>query len=160
MTDIRPCEQKITFTIRHIRPPLDPYSQKGDFGRMSDLWEVSLNGQIFDYYTGIGCRVASKAYGHKEDFDRLKNKRLTPEGLKDFLACSRPVPPTMDCVLHGLASDADACEMSFEDWASNLGYDTDSRKALDTYFSCQEAGRKLRKAGIDATKERERLRDY
>lgn len=49
-------------------------------------------------------------------------------------------------VLDSLASDAASIEQdeSFEDWASNLGYDTDSRKALRIYRACEREAKKLR----------------
>jgi len=43
--------------------------------------------------------------------------------------------PRLDDVLDSLASDASGVENArdFEDWASDYGYDTDSRKAEDIY---------------------------
>jgi len=69
-------------------------------------------------------------------------------------------PPKCDDVLHALINDASAEGEGFSDWCSNLGYDTDSRKALQTYLDCQEIAQKLRKAKIDIRYERERLQDY
>ena len=68
--------------------------------------------------------------------------------------------PTLDDVLYSLISDSQACEMSFDEWCSDFGYNTDSRKALETYLLCQSNTKKLVKAGIDISKERERLQDY
>ena len=42
--------------------------------------------------------------------------------------------------------DSNSSDCTFEDFCWELGYDTDSRKALETYLSCQENGSKLRKA--------------
>lgn len=97
----------------------------------ADQWRVNINGQKFDYYTGIGHRK---------------------EG--------RPQKPELDAVLYALVWDASASEESFDDWCAGLGYDTDSRKALETYLQCQETVTKLRKAGINIPAERERLADY
>lgn len=47
----------------------------------------------------------------------------------------------MNCV----ARDGDALEMTFEDWANEFGYDTDSRKAEKTYRACQDNALKLKK---------------
>lgn len=46
--------------------------------------------------------------------------------------------PTLTDVLDCLASDAGAVENAngFKDWASDLGYDTDSRQAEKTYKVC------------------------
>ncbi len=46
------------------------------------------------------------------------------------------VDPTAADVLDCLASDASGAEQSFEDWCSDYGYDTDSRKAEKTYKAC------------------------
>ena len=46
-------------------------------------------------------------------------------------------PPKLADLLYCLAMDASAKEEEcFEDWAENLGYDTDSRKAEKTYQAC------------------------
>jgi hypothetical protein len=50
-------------------------------------------------------------------------------------------------VLHSLAMDSDVLDSGgFEDWASNFGYDVDSRKAEQTYRACLEIALKLRAA--------------
>jgi hypothetical protein len=60
----------------------------------------------------------------------------------------RVIPPHPDPaeVLDSLRSDAQSvdCARDFEDWASELGYDTDSRKAHASWLACMEIGRKLR----------------
>lgn len=55
----------------------------------------------------------------------------------------RKAPSAAD-VLYCLCADASALDEGFEDWCSNFGYDTDSRKALDTFLACQSVGRKVR----------------
>lgn len=52
--------------------------------------------------------------------------------------------PVVADVLDCLASDANGINQSFEEWASDLGYDTDSRKAERTYQTCQKQARELR----------------
>jgi hypothetical protein len=54
--------------------------------------------------------------------------------------------PTTAMVLDSLASDASGCESagSFDNWASEYGYDTDSRKAERTYRACLTNARKLK----------------
>lgn len=72
--------------------------------------------------------------------------------------------PKLEDVLHSLLSDGEAAEYTFEDWASNFGYDTDSRKAEATYRACVDVGIRLRKllGGDDVivTELRELFRDY
>ena len=54
--------------------------------------------------------------------------------------------PRADEVLHCLAMDASGVDNAtgFEDWCSNYGYDTDSRKAERIYKTCQRQAKKLR----------------
>ena len=55
-------------------------------------------------------------------------------------------PPTLAEVLDCLASDASGVDnaQSFEDWASEYGYDTDSRKAECTYRICEKQAQELK----------------
>jgi hypothetical protein len=55
--------------------------------------------------------------------------------------------PKVDDVLNSLALDSSGIEnaRSFEDWASDYGYDTDSRKAAQTYKVYQQQAAKLKK---------------
>ena len=53
-------------------------------------------------------------------------------------------PPTAMDVLGNLASDASGADESFEAWASNYGYDSDSRKAKKTYDAIRKATEKLK----------------
>ena len=99
-------------------------------------WVVTINGQSFDYYMGAAHVTKGNVHGQKA------------------------ITPTLDDVLYALCSDASACDESFEDWCSNYGFDTDSRKALEMYLACQESATKLRKAGVNIAAERERLQDY
>ena len=54
--------------------------------------------------------------------------------------------PTADEVLDCLASDASGVDNArgFEDWASEYGYDTDSRKAEKIYKQCGKQAEKLK----------------
>lgn len=53
-------------------------------------------------------------------------------------------PPTMWEVLSCLFMDAQSAEESFENWAADMGMETDSRKALATFKACQSIGKRLR----------------
>lgn len=60
-------------------------------------------------------------------------------------ARTAPILPQPLDVMHSLMSDADVIDAStFEDWASNYGYDTDSRKAEAMYRQCLELALKMR----------------
>jgi len=122
--------------IYHTR---DPLIQKADnlVNAMDamDKWLIEIEGQSFDYYTGIGHRKTIKGQ-------------------------SVPVTPKEDDILQSLIIDVDASDELFADWCLNCGYSTDSRQALNIYLECQENAKKLRKTGIDIESERERLKDY
>ncbi len=49
---------------------------------------------------------------------------------------ARIVPSAANVVSTLLASSSGS-DMTFQDWCSDFGYSDDSRKALDTYLSCQ-----------------------
>jgi hypothetical protein len=54
--------------------------------------------------------------------------------------------PKADDVLDSLVSDSDVDNYeTFEDWAENTGYSSDSRKAENVYRACQKIAKKLRK---------------
>lgn len=71
--------------------------------------------------------------------------------------CTAPTPPTAAEVLYSLMLDGEAINESFSDWCSDLGYDSDSIKALNTYRECEETGKLLRK--VFTHEQRERLRE-
>jgi len=83
-------------------------------------------------------RVASNP--NFDDFDgdhwrvtlRKGNKSLTIYFSKGYGHNGKK--PRIEELLNSIASDI--TEGSFEDWANNLGYDVDSRKAEKTYKAC------------------------
>lgn len=66
-----------------------------------------------------------------------------------ILALYRKLAPLQIAdILESLQSDVSGIEDStFEDWADDLGYDTDSRSALKTFETCRETARAMR-AGL------------
>lgn len=72
------------------------------------------------------------------------------------------ITPDSTNVLYSLVIDSDAFEYSFEEWCSNFGYDTDSRKAESMYNTCLEISRQLIRAiGTDGLKKlQEAFQDY
>jgi len=54
-------------------------------------------------------------------------------------------PPTVEDVMSCLLLDASGVDQArdFEDWASDYGYDTDSRKAEKIYNDCRESAEDL-----------------
>ena len=90
-----------------------------------DAWKITLTtGKVsntFEYYTGTGHRKITPIVGQVTVY---------------------PVYPAVAGLLYSLQLDASACKQSFDDWCSEYGYDTDSRKALETYLLCQQNGMK------------------
>lgn len=126
-----------------------------------DKWIVTFTGksgnkQEFEYHTGLGHRkcVALRPYVWG-NYSSLQRKRWVAEN-------ELPVSPFAGAVLSCLMLDMSYAYDTFEEWSENLGYDTDSRKALQTYLSCQENGTKLRKVfSNDLLKQIEKvLEDY
>lgn len=66
----------------------------------------------------------------------------------------KPYGPLPFSVLSSIYLD-DTRGASFEEWCSDLGYDTDSRKALAAYLQCQEQTSRFKKAFPDV-----HLEDY
>lgn len=106
------------------------------FGGEMFAWKFKAKGETFEYFTGLG-------HGVKRDtIWGSKGKPKEPcIGTQSYWVRI----PSIDDLLECIESDASASERSFDDWCGDLGYDTDSRKALETYLSCQEIGQKLRK---------------
>lgn len=55
----------------------------------------------------------------------------------------REIAPTVDQVLESFWMDASLAQGTFDDFCADLGYDTDSRKALNSYLACQEIASQL-----------------
>lgn len=141
-----------------------------------DRYLVSFerNGKItsFDYKCGTGHRMASKFSPVKKPDThkpvRIASKKLQDKSMAIKYSYGLEYPnqwlilPTAASVLHSTSLDAQCASDTFEDFCSNLGYDEDSRKALEIYLACQEGGKKLRKIFTSAEIEQiqEILQDY
>ena len=69
-------------------------------------------------------------------------KRMNAIG---FIAKGKPITPKTADVVYSLVLDAGVLDArNFEDWASEYGYDTDSRKAETIYRACLEIALQLR----------------
>lgn len=107
-----------------------------------DMWEASFgtsdrNCEFFEFYTGLGLRgpAPEPPYGPVPRrgtvaWANLENQR-------------KPIAPHAADVLYSLVLDSSACDQSFDDYCDEFGYDTDSRRALETYLACQENTRKM-----------------
>lgn len=150
----------LKFEVKHIRNP-QKRKDDDDWQQTADQWLFVFDkGLTFDFFTGIGSRVA-KHHLDKKECDRLKYANLTQFGFEKFIEMTKPVAPKLDSLLNCLAGDSRAEDQSFEDWASDFGLTTDSRKGLEMYLESQESGKKLRQLGFrDLEALREHYQDY
>lgn len=74
---------------------------------------------------------------------KLGRKRMT---VPFYMGSAHTNEPSACDVISCLISDSTAAGYeSFEEWASDYGYDTDSREAERTFKTCVGIGRRLRK---------------
>lgn len=120
-----------------------------------------------DYMAGSGHCPAYKApvahYGHRTSVMRDEAIRQECKTGRANDIPQKPLLPDLADVLYSLANDADVLNYSgFEDWASSLGYDADSRAAETTYRACLDIALKFRNGvGEDAMRKlQETCQDY
>jgi hypothetical protein len=92
----------------------------------------------------------------------FKDKELQAQ-VAAKLAKYQKVAPSLSDVMQSLLGDGDAffSGLTFEEWCSSFGYDSDSRKAEAIYKVCDETGRKLSRISKDALDAaRKILEDY
>ena len=135
----------IEIEAKLIRQPLATRREVGDdnWRETSYQWRITLRCEGremgLDYYTGAGLvdwktpwKGPPRTVEQREYCDRAPN-------------CKRPRLPTLGDVLSCLHLDASALDTDFESWAGDLGYNSDSRKALAIFLECQKQGKELRK---------------
>lgn len=132
--------ENVTIKVKHLCAVgierHSPYGWKVDPGAEwpHDSWHVTLGykGKSYtlpEYNTGIGWRLPAR--------NEPRGYYQGPEtAIKKITAKD---------VLESLFSDAGAAYDTFEGWCGDMGLDTDSRKALDTYLACQATATALRK---------------
>lgn len=98
-----------------------------------------------------------------DDWQETANKwliKIADQSFDYYTGSGIKESPNYDSVMACLTKDADALEKTFESWADEFGYDTDSRKAYKIWEDCCHNARKLHLIGIDIKSEVERLQDY
>ena len=149
------CEKHgVTIESRFIGLRETPAETKATRPWKHFLWSVTLKrgSQMIDTPWKAGIGHAKKGFDDNVALARESQRTGTPlisgretQQPGDKLATVYlPTPPIAADVLHSLILDSSACDMSFEDWCADYGYDTDSRKALDTYIEYQNIGNKVR----------------
>lgn len=127
---------------------------------------VTLN---MEYTQGIGhlegynARAARSMAGDAV-IRKIVETGKVPVGFKTdpysegFSSRPLPVPPLAD-VLYSLLGDADVLNYgTYEEWAPELGYDTDSRKGEALWHECRKIGNQFRR--LFTTAEYETLRQH
>jgi hypothetical protein len=110
----------------------------------SDKTEQTMR---LDYSGGCLAFLPDTGPGNMARKALANPRKATEESLNAALAASRV---TLADVLYSLTMDASGADQSFPDWASEYGYDSDSRAALSTYEKVQEQTRDfLRVLGKD-----------
>jgi hypothetical protein len=113
-----------------------------------DGWKHYAFNILFDGGDGQSSFDWRQGIGLVERKHRLKRD---PRLHIDDPANMRPIQPKPAEVLGRVCAEyLDARGTSFEDWASNLGYDSDSRKAERIYQECWDNEAKLFRLGINA----------
>lgn len=135
--------KEFDFTFSHLGLRLDENLWS------HDKWNVTIEGQDFEYNTGIGHRIEKDRF-KRDEFKKVfgKNPKKEKQNLliynKEIEGCSKVKPLNIDDVLYSLISDAQYGEMLFSDFCDELGYNEDSVKHNEIYKSCQQNIKKIR----------------
>lgn len=138
--------EKHTVEIASTKVPSNPHmDERAD---ESYHWHVTLeyDGRSMLLYYSMGSANHGKRPCHIAQFRYNQYKKHYGPIASKWIVKNIPGkrPETAD-VLNCLASDADVFQHdTFEDWASDFGYDSDSRTAEKTYRACIENAIKLR----------------
>ena len=132
-----------------------------------DKWIVVIEGQDFEYSTGIGHREAKSTFRlDKEAFQKIKNKTPKKEKanlllyIDELKKVSKPKPLNIDDVLYSLILDSQAGAESFDDFCDNFGYNNDSIKVDEIYKACQKNSKKLKTFITDIDEASELFQEY
>jgi hypothetical protein len=142
---------KVTLDVRHLGVHPETINKK-EF--LQDSWHCALgfNGHemLLTFNTGLGLRKLNKAKFYKRTGRMKPTNRdlynLQGASNKVMLELYDPAEPKIEDILYCVVSDAQCYDNSrdFEDFCSDLGYDTDSIKAKKCYDACAEQTKKLR----------------
>jgi hypothetical protein len=141
-----------------------PFSKSRSAKPIKSPNDLSLNWKVTIEKGGATRIVVDYTEGiaHAPSYNRTRQGRATSEqfaamkyetetGLVAarvgyFNTGKQKIPgPSVSDVMYSLLMDAEAIDHpSFEDWAQDFGYETDSRKAEKIYLACLDHGLKLR----------------
>lgn len=148
----------------------------------SSTWEVTVSkgkrSFTTDFHRGSAFRAWSKNSTYqgswtKQDEDCLgaspkpgRKVQRVPSRVsiyhESLLSTTVPIPPEMVDVIRCLTSEASLVRhgQDFEEFCSDLGYDTDSRKDFDTFTEVTETWRKMAGLGADFDTLDQLFQDY
>ena len=149
-----------------------PFSQSRNNGdeNVSLNWRITIGNHrnawgrlTTDYMQGIGHLPGHKFSQRLTVYENERQRKAAETGLwaatGDRYPRKLPAPKLID-VLYCLVSDASVLDCAtFEDWADELGYDTDSRKAEKISDECLKNALALRQY-INLDDAREAFQDY
>jgi hypothetical protein len=150
-----------------------PWSQSRNFkpnGKMNDRslnWRITLKSfgrdiLTTDYSAGIAhCPSYTQSF-KPTLMEAEKIARETEDG-RHATGFRKAIMPKPESVIHSLVMDSDCLDYaSFEEWADNIGFDPDSRKAETIYKACLELALRMRSGLGNAALERlrEAFQDY
>ena len=113
------------------------------------LWDVTLTREGSDPITfPFRMGMAHQQTKCGKPMPLVTRYRATPESVCGHVTCAakgwQPTPPSLYDVLCSLKADA-TDGRTFAEWAGDFGMDTDSIKARDLYFACQESENRSRR---------------
>lgn len=137
-------------TIKHNGRTFTTGYTKGAAHR---IWKKKI-----PYYTKDSCWTKYYKPGEKINIFF----KINPDTIKEFKALTEPIPPTIEDVLYCLLADASCVQygQTFEEFCSELGYDTDSRKAEKIFNVCRDVWAALIRLGADFEKLNKLFQDY
>ena len=129
-------------TLTSVHMGLEEVGEKNN-KYLQDKWTVTVSYKDHSYSTQYSAGI-----GHRKLITSVKKERnqywnnITHSYKNEREACNaqwlKLIPPTLSDVMYCLLVDARCVEGTFEDYCSEFGIDSDSRKALDVYLACQE----------------------
>jgi hypothetical protein len=123
----------------------------GKLPKGSEYWRNSLKAAIINESVETG-----KVYYINSEYD---GHQMTARGLKTRFRNGLIPKPSLKEVLWCLLTDSDVLQHdSFESWASDFGYDTDSREAEKVHQACMKIALKINQ--MFSNDELEQLREF
>lgn len=108
---------------------------------------TARHSHLWPFLQSKGAKVPT---GPRREGSRIPQLLLGVRWLKsadadELRRITEPIPPTLEELLECMQSDAGGFwdGPTFEEWAGEYGYDTDSRRALALYIRCQEHARHI-----------------